>query len=210
MIQLVDQALERYLRSAVPLPATVDVSFHAPEKSWAGSVTTPTVNLFLWDVARNTTLSHGGVQQFDEGDGIRRRRPHTVVDLRYLVTAWAGEHRDEHQLLGAVLVALLAEPVLTAEHLPPALVGPGPVTLTLAATDEDRRPQELWSALDGQLKPGLQLTATLPVDAGALLEVGPPTTALEVRSRDRASGARSGRAVVEEQGRFATPPGGAP
>lgn len=202
MIQLVDQALERHLRAVVPLNSSVDVSFRAPDRTWSGGVTAPTVNLFLWDVARNAKQSQVGVQQVEHGGTVQRRFPNPVVDLRYLVTAWAGEQRDEHQLLGAVMVALLGEPTVADEHLPPALEGSGPVRLSLADAQEARS-AELWSALDGQLKPGLQLVLSLQVDTGRLLEVGPPATGLDVRTEDRRSGARSGRQAVEDGGRFA-------
>lgn len=202
MIQLVDQGLERHLRATVPLNSSVDVSFRTPDRSWSGGVTSPTVNLFLWDVSRNPTQSQAGVQQVESNGAVQRRFPNPVIDLRYLVTAWAGEQRDEHQLLGAVLVAVLGHPVLLEEHLPPALGELGPVRFGLSEAKEARS-ADLWSALDGQLKPGLQVTVSLPVDPGRLLEVGPPTTALDVRTEDRRSGARSGRVATEDEGRFA-------
>ncbi|MBK5224457.1 MAG: DUF4255 domain-containing protein [Acidimicrobiia bacterium] len=56
MFQLIDQALEQYLRSTVPLaPSEVDVSFAAPAKEWSARLSRPTVNLFLWDVRRAGT-----------------------------------------------------------------------------------------------------------------------------------------------------------
>lgn len=201
MIQLVDQALERHLRAAVPLNSSVEVSFRTPDRAWSGGVTSPTVNVFLWDVSRNTKQTQVGVQQVEHDGAVQRRFPNPVMDLRYLVTAWAGEQRDEHQLLGAVLIALLGHPIVAAEHLAPALQGSGPVRVSLADAQEARS-ADLWSALDGQLKPGLQVVASLQVDTGQLLEVGPPATGLDVRTEDRSSGARSGRQATEDGGRF--------
>jgi len=207
LIHLVDQGLERHLRATVPLPTTVDVSFHAPDRSWSGGVTTPTVNLFLWDVSRNAKQSHTGIQEVERDGVLHRRLLPPVIDLRYLVTAWAGDQRDEHQLLGAVLVAVLGHPVVADEHLPAALTVTAPVRLSLASQPEGRS-ADLWPALDGQLKPALQVNVSLSVDVGGLLEVGPPATGLVVRTEDTRSGARSGREAVEEGGRFAVAGGG--
>ena len=46
-----------------------------------------------------------------------------VVDLHYLITAWAAEQRDEHQLLGSVVEWVLSHPKLPPETLPEPLEG---------------------------------------------------------------------------------------
>src|SRR5690606_31581070 len=108
VIHLVDASLERFLRAVVPLPPAVSLSFATPDKRWGAANAGPTVNLFLWDVRRDVTQAHFGLRHEQVDGQSVVRRPDPDVSLRYLVTAWAGEPRDEHQLLGSVLRALLA------------------------------------------------------------------------------------------------------
>jgi hypothetical protein len=150
MLQLVDQAMEQFLRSEVPLPeGAIDISFDAPDRTWGAAVNRPTVNLFLWDVKRNARFAQAGVSERTLENGRIERRPSAaVVDLRYFITAWATQGRDEHQLLGSVLQCLIGHPILPAAHLPDTM-GSGTISLTLAASDE-RKPGDFWSALDGR------------------------------------------------------------
>jgi len=180
VIQLIDQALEHYLRAEVPLPEkSVDVSFVTPDKTWGKSITQPSVNLFLWDVKRSAPKSQTGqLQQTIDAQRVRRA-PLPVIDLNYFVTAWATEHRDEHQLLGAVLTTILASREVPAEYMPEQLVGLAAATIELA-TSESRKPGDFVSVLDGQLKPGLEVRVSLEVDALRWQEAGPPTEVIEI------------------------------
>ena len=165
MIQLVDKALEQFLRDAVPLPDTaVDVSFDAPDRTWGAAVTRPTVNIFLYELTRNPNAGRATfIQRRNDGGRIERRPANPVVDLHYLVTAWATEQRDEHQLLGSILACILANTALPATSLPEELQESGWISLSLAS-HEKRAPGEFWSALDGRLKPGLEVELSLPMD----------------------------------------------
>jgi hypothetical protein len=167
VIQVVDRALEEFLRGRVPLsPHAVDVSFQAPDKTWGAALTRPTVNVFLWDVNRHSGYAKTGLQERVNPAGKVERRPaNPVVDLGYLVTAWATERRDEHELLGTVLACVLAHRFLPEEFLPEPFVG-ARCGLSLAPADR-RVPGEFWSALDGRLKPGLQLQVALPIEVFA-------------------------------------------
>jgi hypothetical protein len=180
VIQLIDQALERYFRAAVPLPEqSVDISFVTPDKAWGKSITQPSVNLFLWDVKRSALLSQTGrVEQTVEAQRYRRA-PLPVIDLDYFVTAWATENRDEHQLLGSVLTTILATREVPAEYMPDQLAGLAPITIELA-TSAARKPGDFVSVLDGQLKPGLEVCVSIEVDALRWLKTGPPTEVIEV------------------------------
>jgi hypothetical protein len=164
MIHYVDRGVEQFLRREGALAeATIDVSFDAPDRTWGAARTRPTVNCFLWEVVRNPGHLRTGMQQRTGPEGgIERRPAQPIVDLHYLVTAWATDYRDEHQLLGSVLQAILANRVLPAELLPPQLSG-ARCGIALAPYDK-RVPGEFWSALDGRLKPGLQLEVSLPME----------------------------------------------
>ena len=106
---------------------------------------------------RDVSKAHFGVQyEQADGQGVVRR-PDPDVALRYLVTAWAGEPRDEHQLLGSVLRALIAHGPIPAEHVAADLDVVGGVAIEVAAGEG--RPSDFWSSLDGQLKPGFLVIA---------------------------------------------------
>jgi hypothetical protein len=176
MLHLLDESLEAFLRAVVPLPKReIDVSFEAPDSDWSARVSRPTVNLYLWDVRRNLGQRDGGMEVvYDEAGRAQRRPPLPRVDCRYLVTAWTSEVRDEHSLLGVTLAALLLHPVIEPRYLAGPYAGVVPVpTLEVAASD-GRDNSDFWSALGGQLKPGLDLVVTATVDSTLLVEAGPP------------------------------------
>lgn len=177
MIQLIDDALAAHLRAGVPLPTGTDLSFDTPDRTWGASITRPTVNLFLWSVQRDESSSPRTISRRATPDGVVDAFHDPVVSLRYLVTAWAGEHRDEHQLLGSVLRCLLAHEVVDTAHRPAGLAGYGSLGIQLA-TSGDQRASEFWSSLDGQLKPSLEAEVLVRVPIGAGRPAGPPVDEL--------------------------------
>jgi len=181
MLHLLDESVEQFLRAEVPLPARdVEVAFQAPDKDWGAGVTKPTINLFLWDVRRNVDEREAGMELVEE-DGRRVRRPPLPrVDCRYLVSAWTSEVRDEHALLGAVLAALLQHDRIDGEYLQGLYSAVRPVpSLSVAATD-GKDQSDFWSALGGQLKPGLDLVVTATIDAALTRAAGPPVERYEL------------------------------
>ena len=230
MFNLIDHALEQYLREQVPLPTSdVDVAFNAPAKDWSARISRPTVNLFLWDVRRAASKQRAGIDQVEIEGRTFRRTPPRALELRYLVTAWSSEHRDEHQLLGNVATTILTSRALPNRFLPDTFELPDgrPVTLSLATT-ADLKPNDFWSSIDGQLKPGLDVVVSFRV-ATPLTEVAEPPTGVDVgvgdvhdpsraTSRAYATGrtsdpdkagrvvrTRRGSAVVQETGTFVVP-----
>jgi hypothetical protein len=176
MLHLLDESLEVFLRATVPLPRReVDVSFEAPDRDWAAKVSRPTINLYLWDVRRNISdRDFGVVTVHDEHGKPHRRPPLPRIDCRYLVTAWTTDIRDEHSLLGATLAALLVHPELDKQHLQGAYASVIPVPSLEVGAGDGRDNSDFWSALGGQLKPGLDLTVTATVDSALLAAAGPP------------------------------------
>jgi hypothetical protein len=180
MIHHVDRAVEQFLRREAALAeAMVDISFNAPDRTWGAARTRPTVNCFLWEIVRNPGHLRTGIQQRVSSDGgIERRQAPPVVDLHYLVTAWAAEYRDEHQLLGSVLRSILANRVLPADLLPAPLAD-ARCGVALAPYDK-HVPGEFWSALDGGLRPGLQLEVSLPMEVFAWQPAATPAESIGV------------------------------
>lgn len=170
LIPTIDDGLERLLRAGLPLPEDVgDISFDPPSGTWSAQVNRLTVNLFLYQVNRSAQQPRPSANRPGER-GTERRFPLPIVQLGYLVSAWAGSPRDEHSLLGDVLTCFLVHQVLPSEHLvrPPA----SPVQLTVAG-DEPARSRELWSSLGGQMKASFTVTALVAADAYQW-ELAPP------------------------------------
>jgi len=167
VLQLLDESLEAFLRHAVPLdPSEVAVSFETPDRTWSAGVTQPTVNLFLWDIHRSAEKARAGVENVVRNGQTFRRRPSPVVALYYVVTAWTTHHRDEHQLLGEVMRAVLATPSLEPPHLR-APLDELDVRPTISLGTGGQR-TDIWKSIDGTLKPGLEVQVNLTVDVAAL------------------------------------------
>lgn len=191
MLHHLDDSLEAFLREAVPLPrGDVDVAFEAPDDEWRAGVNKPTLNLFLWDIRLSGDEIQSG-RNLVERDGKRVWSDAVPrVAFRYLITAWTSEVRDEHQLLGSVLMALLPTRFLHPRFLAGDLAGLEPAPNLSVARVDGKDFAEFWSALEGQLKPGLDLTVTASVDAALTREAGPPVGEFGVAVADRSEPAR--------------------
>lgn len=198
MFQLLDDALERFLRAEVPLDASVDVALEIPDREWSATLTRPTVNLCLFDVRRDSRRPGAGVETVQRAGRTIRRAALPRVQVTYLLTVWAGDHRDEHALLGSVLAAVLRRRVLP---VPDNASVAGPVDLLIA--DDIGAPVEFWRTIDGRFRAGVGIQLLVPVETGLGTEVGPEVDVVEARVADRQTPTRSSRRVrsfVEERG----------
>ncbi|PBC75966.1 uncharacterized protein DUF4255 [Streptomyces sp. TLI_235] len=184
MLDLLDRAMEAFLRAKVPLGKGVAIAFEAPDRDWVARISgRPTVNLYLWDVRRNLEHREGGLETVVDAEGRKhRRRPLPRVDCRYLVTAFTADVRDEHALLGRVMAALLVNDEIEEEQLPAELAGLRPLPSLELAAGDGRDNSDFWSALGGQLKPGLDVLVTVTVDAAVLAEAATDVLSYVVRS----------------------------
>lgn len=163
LIPVIDDGLERLLRDTLPLPAEQgDVSFDAPSNTWSATVNRLTVNLYLYQVARSGQPPRAPRTRTGADGVVERRGAQPMVELAYLVSAWAGSPRDEHLLLGDVLTRLLAYEVLPVDYLPRPLESS---VQLLLAPDERNKPREVWGGLGGQLKASFTLLVTVAADA---------------------------------------------
>lgn len=182
MLHLLDEALEALVRAGLPLDRhDVDVTFDAPTGDWAAALTRPTVNLYLWAVTPSASGAEAGMELREHEGRLVRRAPLPQVDCSYLVSTWAAEPSDEHQLLSALLAIVLTNADLPSALLPEALanVRPWP-RLSVSRAGDDRRTTDVWSALGGRLRPAVDLVVTVPLEAAILTEAGPPVTTREV------------------------------
>jgi len=162
-IRAVDDALEKLIRAELPLSDDAgDVTFDAPSSKWSAQLSRLTVNLFLYDVSRSNHPARSSTQRIDPTGRLERRPPQPMIALSYLVSAWAGSPRDEHQLLGEVLSRLTVTPVLPEQHLEHELASQ--VQLAVGGNDRDK-PREIWVAAGGQVKASFILVATVAAES---------------------------------------------
>jgi hypothetical protein len=161
-IRTVDDGLERLLRAAVPLPPDRgDIAFESPTHNWAAQLSRLTVNLFLYDVNRSSHPSRSPTQRVEENGKALRKPPQPMIELGYLISAWAGSAQDEHQLLGDVLSRLAGLSMLPEDCLAAPLSSS--VYLTIGEDDQNRL-REIWAAAGGSLKASFTLQATVAAD----------------------------------------------
>jgi len=170
IIPTIDSGLEALLRTELPLPESVgDVSFESPSGTWSAQLSRITVNLFLFGIGRSSLQPRPAVDREQNGRA-QRRPPIPMLEMHYLVSAWAGVVRDEHQLLGDALACLMRTTVLPAEHLPAAI--PSPVQLTIEPYDNSRA-KDVWATVGGAIKPSFELLVTSAVDSPAFDDLAP-------------------------------------
>jgi hypothetical protein len=159
-IRNVDEGLETLIRARLPLPEEIgDVSFDTPNKNWSAQLSRLTVNLFLFDVHRSTQPGRGPQHRVDADGRAQRRAPQPMIELGYLVSAWAGSPRDEHLLLGDLVSLLAGTAQLPREHAAADV----PIQLSVGSVGPISA-REIWQGVGGDLKAAVLLTATASAD----------------------------------------------
>jgi uncharacterized protein DUF4255/carboxypeptidase family protein len=187
----------------------VEIEFDAPDKEWAASLSSPAVNLFLYDIREAKELRPIEWQeQVREGRTIDLRPP-LRIDASYAVTAWTRDVQDEHRLLSQTMAIFYAFPILPAEILAASLAN-GSQRFPLKTTTAQERHEDasdFWTAVGGQYKASFNYVVTLSCEAGVSLERGPEVKTATTRLFDRdARNAtllemhRSGGTVVDGDG----------
>jgi hypothetical protein len=178
VLELIDEGVESFLRAAVPLSSTdIDVSFEAPDRDWSAKLSRPTVNLFLWDLRRSAERSQGGMRTVTR-DGVRVHQPALpVVELRYVITAWTSDHGDERGLLSGLMRAILSSSTIPRQFLSSDLDDLEPPALLIARAGEDH--MDVFKALEGQVKPGINIVVSTQFNVDLGIPAGPPTTSIE-------------------------------
>lgn len=183
MLDHLDESIEAFFRASVPLGATeVDVSFEAPDREWSAKLTRPTINIFLWDIRRSAARARAGLQEVERGGERVRRAAPPVVELRYLITAWTSDHGDERALLSGVMSSILRHTHVPDEFLSTAMAGQRPPAILMARSGEEHL--DVFRALEGQLKPGINMIMVSDVDTGVGEPLAPGVTDIGVSVSD--------------------------
>ncbi|HST48345.1 DUF4255 domain-containing protein [Jatrophihabitans sp.] len=177
LIPLVEQGLEKLVRMALPLPEQVGaVSFDPPSRSWAAQLSRITVSMFLFGVGRSPQPPRPMPERSGTDGRPQRRGPVPMIELNYLVSAWAGNVRDEHELLGDVLGCFLTHQVLPAEFAAPSLLSS--VQIALAPADT-ARVKDVFASVEGSMRAAFEIVLTTALDVGAWADIAPSVQRIE-------------------------------
>jgi hypothetical protein len=186
MIQDLDSTLRALLIRELPqyfaenaLPNRVTISFETPDDQFPPTgVSLPAVDFFLYDVRENLELrSNEWSLQRDSNGSAQRQPPPVRIDCSYLITAWASEGsnspaREEHALLGEVMIALLRFPKLPEDVLQERLRGQRlPLPTAVLQPGHLQSVGEFWQALGGKPKAALNYKITVAVQPFAMEDV---------------------------------------
>jgi hypothetical protein len=162
-IRNVDESLEKFIRERMALGDDLgDVTFDAPTSNWSAQLSRITVNLFLYDVGLSTQPSRAAMRRVGADGSVQQRAPQPMVRLGYLVSAWAGSPRDEHQLLGDLVSLFAASVSIPVEHMVGNLSSTIQVRLV---ADDMNRPRDVFAGSGGQLKAAFALEVTVAADS---------------------------------------------
>ncbi len=161
----------------------IDVSFETPTTDWAGTLTRPTVNLFLCDIRRSAKPGQSGPESGRANGRTTESPPGMRVDCIFAITTWSKAVADEHRLLSQVLGVLYAFPILDG-HLGPRFDGASQRFTIIASVGEQRPEQraDFWRSVGGVYKPALDYVVTLSVESGVTVERGPDVRTMSLRT----------------------------
>jgi hypothetical protein len=177
MIQDVDETIRNLLLKRGKIDdSAVDISFDQPTGEWAGSLTRPTINCYLYDIRENVELRSRDFKiERDINNGMTRRVFDPLrVDLSYIITSWTRNIRDEHALLSRVLTTCAAVRAIRpsdAEIVEEALRNqPLDMPVKVALPSEAiRNLPDLWGVMENQLRPAINFVITIAVDLNEVI-----------------------------------------
>ena len=180
MIDQIDEALRTIVTREVLNGSGAEISFEAPTTEWAARRTTPTLDIYLYDIREDLERREVFYEDVRDAEGrvvARQPRPRRFA-LSYIITAWTQRPEDEHRLLSSALACFLAFDALPGDVLDEPLNDPRyPLVVKIGLPPpEDRSTSDLWTALGGDLKPSLDLVIVAPVTTTRSAHAGPPVT----------------------------------
>lgn len=179
MIQDMDETLRQILVKKGKLSGgDIDISFDQPTGQWAGSLTRPTVNGYLYDIRENVELRSRDFRVERENGIARRVMDPTRIDLSYIFTVWTRSIEDEHRLIWQVLHILSQQRILKPADAQGALVRQPmdmPIKVALPS-DAIRNLPDLWGVMENQLRPAINFVITVALDLGETYELPIVTT----------------------------------
>jgi hypothetical protein len=163
----------------------VEVAFDAPSREWSGQLSSPTVNLFLYDLRESQDARQSEWSTHRGNGGARDVRPPMMMECSYAVTAWTQAVEDEHRLLSQVLGVLFAFPSLPIDVMTTRMAGLAdrfPVEGRIAQAKADGK-ADFWNAVGGQYKASLDYVITIACESGVAVERGPEVRTQTISQR---------------------------
>jgi hypothetical protein len=164
----------------------VEIAFDAPAREWSGQLSSPTVNLFLYDLRESQDARSNEWGHDRPGNGRARDvRPPMMMECSYAVTSWTQAVEDEHRLLSQVLAVLFAFPTLPGDAMPARLQGLSdrfPLEGRIAQPKADGK-ADFWNAVGGQYKASLDYVVTIACESGTSKERGPEVRTQTISQR---------------------------
>jgi hypothetical protein len=164
----------------------VEIVFDAPSKEWSATLSSPTVDCFLYDL-REAVDRRPTDWYADGGNGRREIRPPMRLDASYAVTAWTRAVEDEHRLLSQVLAVFYAYPDLPDDVLTGTLADKlaqrYPLTTRVAQSKQDKA--DFWTSIGGQYKASVDYVVTVSCESGTYIERGPEVRTQTMRILDK-------------------------
>jgi hypothetical protein len=169
MLEDLDTSLQALLAKELPLvnekPNGFAIRFEAPSREFNSKRGgNPALSLYLYNIQENRQMRGRTWQSRLEDGAFTTYRPDVKLDCSYMVTAWANEPDQEHRLLAAAARVFFRNPVLPKGLREGALNDAGVVTLQVAQPESFKDAIDIWSVIDGDLKPSLRVTVTIPLD----------------------------------------------
>jgi hypothetical protein len=161
----------------------IEIAFDAPTREWSGQLSSPAVNLFLYDLRESEEHRQSGWTRQRVGDEFIEAPPPMVMEVSYAITAWAQAVEDEHRLLSQVLSLLYAFPTLPQELLNGRLRnGSQPFTIKAKVGQAKGDKADFWTAVGGQYKASLDYVVRLSVESGSRRQI-PQVRTQTIRTR---------------------------
>lgn len=179
MIQDMDETIRQILVKKGKLNGgDIDISFDQPTGEWAGSLTRPTVNCYLYDIRENVELRSRDWRIERENGVARRIMDPLRIDLSYIMTVWTRNIEDEHRLLWRVLHTLASQRVIRAIDAEGGLTRQSYDMPTKVALPSEaiRNLPDLWGVMENQLRPAINFIVTVALDINEVYDTPFVTT----------------------------------
>jgi hypothetical protein len=168
MISDLDETIKQILIKKGQLgPPEVDITFGIPNRTWSASLSKPAVSIYLYDIRENLDLRSMEWIVSRSGNNTATKKVNAKrINLTYLVTVWASNIEDQHNLLWRVMVTLYQYPTLSGDILVGQLSTQDyPITTRTAPPEElIKNPADFWAALGNEISPSFNYIVTLPMD----------------------------------------------
>jgi hypothetical protein len=182
-----DEALRKLLRRELERHGFegVEVAFDAPSKEWSGKLTSPTVDLFLYDLRE--AVERASISPSEgRGNGQAIVTPPPLrLELTYSVTAWTKAVEDEHRLLSQVLAILFSYKRIPDDVLDGVSLNGG--SRLAGAETAVGRPREekadFWTSVGGTYKASIDYVVHVAIESGASYVRGPEVRMQTLRAR---------------------------